>query len=66
MTILVNGERRDVAPGTTLGALIADLGIRREGIAVARNADVVPRAQLESTPLHDGDALEIIVAVAGG
>ncbi|GAC1411946.1 MAG: sulfur carrier protein ThiS [Candidatus Velthaea sp.] len=66
MTITLNGEARELAPGTTLGALITELGVRREGIAVARNDDVVPRAAVESTPLADGDSIEIIVAVAGG
>jgi len=34
--------------------------------AVAVNDDVVPRAQIDAFPLHDGDTVEIIVAVAGG
>jgi thiazole synthase len=66
MTISVNGQARAAAEGTTLGDLIAELGIRREGIAVARNDDVVPRSTLDATPLRDGDAIEIIAAVAGG
>jgi len=66
MTVIVNGDRRDVATGTTLGALIADLGIRRDGIAVARNDDVVARGSMDDTVLCDGDAIEIIIAVAGG
>jgi sulfur carrier protein len=65
MEITLNGERREHA-GATLGALVAQLGIRRDGIAVALNDDVVPRAQLETTALQDGDRVEIIVAVAGG
>ncbi|GAC1534449.1 MAG: hypothetical protein NVS2B17_03510 [Candidatus Velthaea sp.] len=66
MTITLNGEPRKVAAGTTLGGLIAELGVRREGIAVARNYEVVPRAAVETTPLAHGDTIEIIVAVAGG
>ncbi len=66
MTISVNGQARAVAEGATLGDLIAELGIRREGIAVARNDDVVPRSRLDATPLRAGDAIEIIAAVAGG
>ena len=66
MTIRVNGEPRDVADGLTLGGLIAELGVRRDGIAVARNDDVVARGAIDDTALADGDAVEIIVAVAGG
>jgi sulfur carrier protein len=64
--ITVNGESRELAEGTTLGALLDLLEIRRDGTAVALNDDVVPRARHESVELRDGDRLEIIVAVAGG
>jgi sulfur carrier protein len=66
VTILVNGEGRDVADGTTLDSLLDVIGVRRDGTAVALNDDVVPRTRHASTALHEGDRLEIIVAVAGG
>ena len=66
MTITVNGEPLEIADGTTLDALLETLGVRRDGTAAALNDDVVPRAQHTATALHDGDRLEIIVAVAGG
>jgi sulfur carrier protein len=66
VTISVNGEPRDVADATTLDALLERLGARRDGIAVALNDDVVPRARHAATALREGDRLEIIVAVAGG
>ena len=62
----VNGEERDVADGATVAELLAALQLRRDGIAVALNDDVVPRGDHAARPLHDGDRLEIIVAVAGG
>jgi sulfur carrier protein len=66
MTVTVNGEPRELEAGSTLGMLIAQLGVRREGIAIARNDDVVARDSIESTALAQGDTIEIIVAVAGG
>lgn len=66
MRLTVNGEERDVAAGATVGALLQTLALRREGVAVALNDDVVPRAQHGERALRDGDRLEIIVAVAGG
>jgi sulfur carrier protein len=66
MIVSINGERREIADGITLGQLVADLGLRRDGIAVARNDDVVSRGAIDATPLRDGDAIEIISAVAGG
>ncbi len=66
MTITVNGESRELAVETTLGALLDALAVRRDGTAVALNDDVVPRARHDEVMLCDGDRLEIIVAVAGG
>ena len=66
MTLTVNGKSIPTPGVLTVGALVAHLGVRREGIAVAVNDAVVPRAQLDDFPVHDGDTVEIIVAVAGG
>jgi sulfur carrier protein len=66
MTVSINGAAREIDEGTTLGELITALGIRRDGIAVARNDDVVGRGAIDATPLADGDTIEIIAAVAGG
>jgi sulfur carrier protein len=66
VTIMVNGEARTVEGGVTLEALLASLGVRPDGTAVALNEDVVPRARHAATALREGDRLEIIVAVAGG
>jgi sulfur carrier protein len=66
VTLSVNGSSRDVAAGTTLDALLDDLGVRRDGSAVALNDEVVSRGRYAATVLQEGDRLEIIVAVAGG
>ena len=67
MTATINGESRDLADGQTLEALLQSLGIDGStGIAVAVNARVVRRAEFSAHTLRDGDAVEIIRAVAGG
>lgn len=66
LTISVNGSPREVAEGVTLGALLAQLGIERSGIAVALNERVVRGANLAEQALRDGDVVEIIRATAGG
>ena len=65
-SLTVNGKAVRYPGVDTVGALVTQLGVRREGIAVAVNEDVVPRAQIDAFPLSDGDSVEIIVAVAGG
>ena len=66
MRLTVNGAQRDIADGTTVAALLGELDLRRDGIAVALNDDVVPRGEHALRAQCDGDRLEIIVAVAGG
>ena len=66
MRLTVNGTERDLAAGATIDALLAALALRRDGVAVALNDDVVPRAEHLTRTLNDGDRVEIIVAVAGG
>ena len=39
---------------------------RKLGVAVARNAEVVPRSQWHATALADGDDVELVTAVQGG
>jgi sulfur carrier protein len=66
VTISVNGEPRQVVPGTALDALVATLTTAPSGVAAALNETVVPRAQWPSTPLAAGDRVEVLTAVQGG
>ncbi|HEY8429524.1 MAG TPA: sulfur carrier protein ThiS [Sandaracinaceae bacterium] len=66
MRIEVNGEPREVAPGTTIAALLEQLGLGGVLVAVERNQDVVPRAEHARTTIADGDRLEIVQFVGGG
>ncbi|MEU5592223.1 sulfur carrier protein ThiS [Streptomyces sp. NPDC020298] len=66
LTISVNGERREVAPGTALDTLVKSLTAAPRGVAAALNETVVPRAQWPSTALAEGDRVEVLTAVQGG
>ena len=69
LEILVNGEARTVAAGTTLPGLLAAEGVDVEaarGIAVAVNEEVVRRAVWAEVTLGAGDRVEIVTANAGG
>ncbi|MFD7443401.1 sulfur carrier protein ThiS [Streptomyces sp. NPDC059909] len=65
-TVSVNGEPRDIAAGTTLGALVATLTAAPSGVAAAVNETVVPRGEWSGTLLGDGDRIEVLTAVQGG
>ena len=64
--IHVNGEHRRIRAGHTLAHLANELGLAPDKIAVERNLEVVPRAQIETTIVEDGDELEIVHFVGGG
>ena len=66
MRLTVNGDAAEVDDGTTVAALVAGRAEEHRRVAVAVNAGVVPRSSWGSTVLHDGDAVEVLVAVAGG
>ncbi len=66
MNLVVNGETVAVPDGLTVRGLIEHLGLTDGPVAVERNLDVVPRAEHPSTPLAEGDRLEIVHFVGGG
>ena len=66
ITVTINGERREFAPGLVFTDLIEALGLAGKRIAVERNGEIVPRSRFGEAQLHDGDRLEIVVAVGGG
>ena len=66
-SVRVNGELRSVAAGMKLATLVQwAAGAAGEGIAVAVNGAVVPRAQWQEREVGDGDDIEIVRAVQGG
>ncbi|MEV6565105.1 sulfur carrier protein ThiS [Streptomyces kronopolitis] len=66
MSVSVNGEPREIAGGLTLDRLVATLTAASAGVAAAVNDLVVPRTQWPTTPLGDGDRVEVLTAVQGG
>ncbi|MBV8757818.1 MAG: sulfur carrier protein ThiS [Deltaproteobacteria bacterium] len=64
--VVINGETRTVVQGTTVAALLVELGLGDRRVAVERNREVVPRAQHASTELANGDHLELVTFVGGG
>jgi sulfur carrier protein len=66
MNIILNGETQALTDGATVADLIKTLGYEGKRIAVERNGEIVPKSRHGQTPLADGDALEIVVAVGGG
>ena len=66
MQIQLNGEPREIDDGLNLSKLVAFLNLKPEQIAIELNRRVVRRADWETTPVKDGDQLEIVHFVGGG
>lgn len=66
MKLHINGEERDFSTGATLGALIEQLGMRADRVAVELNREIVAREQWAAKELREGDRLEIVHFVGGG
>lgn len=65
MRLVINAEERELA-SSMLDALIEELGMKADRVAVELNRQIVPRSQWNSTALNEGDRLEIVHFVGGG
>lgn len=67
MHVFINGIPREFADDTlNFATLIEREGLVGKRFAIERNGEVVPKSQHASVLIHEGDRLEIIVAVGGG
>jgi len=66
MNITLNGKQRELLSETEVAALLGELGVRPEQVAVAVNGEVVRRSDWAKTVVRDGDAVEVVRAVGGG
>jgi sulfur carrier protein len=66
MKLVINGEERSFGDYLTLSALVDQLGLKADRIAVELNHDIVRRDSWSAIELHDGDRLEVVHFVGGG
>lgn len=65
-TILFNGNKITCDHSETLISLLSRLDLQPHGIAVVLNSSIIPKSSYSTTPLSEGDRLEVVKAVAGG
>jgi thiamine biosynthesis protein ThiS len=66
MLLHLNGEEREFPDGLTVAALVAQLGMKPDRVAVELNLEIVPRANWGNITLKTGDKLEVVHFVGGG
>jgi sulfur carrier protein len=65
--IYVNGEPSDaIAPGASVSELLEALDVPDRGVAVAVDAEVVPRGEWSTFAVDDEARVEVLIAVQGG
>lgn len=66
MEIVVNGDRREMSPGSTVASLLRELSLPSTRVAVERNREIVRKTEYDATALASGDRIEIVTFVGGG
>jgi sulfur carrier protein len=66
--VLVNGAETELAEGATVQSAVEalDLPAAGRGVAVAVDAEVVPRTEWQARELSDGARVEVLRAIQGG
>ena len=66
LQLTVNGEARQMTPGSRVSDLVSELGVDGRKIAVERNLEIVPRSRYATDQLAQDDRIEIVAFVGGG
>lgn len=64
--VQVNEQYQSCAEGTTVAALLEQLGYRCERVAVAVDNEFLPRTDYARRALRGGESLDVVAPVQGG
>ena len=66
LTLQINGEQKQFQADINVAGLVASLPLSGKRFAIELNGEVVPKSNHATTKLHEGDKLEVVMAVGGG
>jgi sulfur carrier protein len=66
VNVILNGRSERLPDGATIAQVLERLGAPDRGVAVAVDAEVVPRGEWDATRIADGARIEVVQAVQGG
>lgn len=66
LTIVLDGTPHPLPVGTTLAALVAELGHAPDVVATAVNGRFIPRERRDTHALNEGDAVSLFQPIVGG
>ena len=64
--VALNGEHRRIAAGTTISALLRELDLPEDRVAVELDGEILKRPKWSATEPAEGARLEIVHFVGGG
>jgi sulfur carrier protein len=66
MTLTVNGQTRSFDSATTIADLLESLGLTGKPVVVEHNQIALLPQEIPTTPVTEGDIIEIVQITAGG
>jgi sulfur carrier protein len=66
MIITLNGEKKQMPDNITVLGLLEFLNVQHQRVAVELNLEIVKKDVYGSTPVKEGDSLEVVSFMAGG
>ena len=66
ISVVLNGEKREVPENLSLKELLRFLSLKEERVAIERNREIIKREAWEQVRVEPGDQLEIVQFVGGG
>jgi sulfur carrier protein len=66
MNLTVNGQPHSMPPGSSLSALLSELGLAERPVVIELNRQALLPREVPAILLHEGDLIEIIQITAGG
>lgn len=66
MQIIINGKNKTISNNTTLTALLNELNIDAQRVAVELNMSIIDKSDYSKTILKNSDRLEIVSFIGGG
>lgn len=65
-TITINGEIKEVPDNLTVHSMLDHFSLPSQLVAIELNKEVVRKKDWETTPVNDGDRVEVVHFVGGG
>lgn len=66
MRVIINGRPHEAVGSLSLAEAVGVLTTAQSGVAAAVNGAVIRRGAWDTTPLTEGDEVEVLTAVQGG